>query len=110
MCIGIPMQVIETRGVFALCEADGKQELVDMVLVGEQPIGTWILNFLGGAREVLTDENAGQIRQALLAMDSIMNGTGEIDHFFDDLVNREPELPPHLQAQVAAQNLNKGIK
>ncbi len=110
MCIGIPMQVIEARGTFAVCEADEKQELVDMVLVGEQPVGTWILNFLGGAREVLTDENARQIRQALLAIDSVMSGTTEIDQFFNDLVNREPELPPHLQAQVEAQQPSKGIK
>jgi len=104
MCIGIPMKVLEIRGVFALCEADDKQELIDMRLVGQQAVGTWILNFLGGAREVLTDENADKIQQAILAMKSIMDGTGEIDHFFDDLINREPELPPHLQAQVPAKH------
>ena len=104
MCIGIPMQVVELQGVYAVCEADGKQELIDMRLVGEQTVGTWILNFLGGAREVLTAENAQQIQQALLAMDSIANGTGDIDHFFADLIDREPELPPHLQAQVLIKN------
>ncbi|HFD31414.1 MAG TPA: HypC/HybG/HupF family hydrogenase formation chaperone [Gammaproteobacteria bacterium] len=100
MCIGIPMQVVEMRGTYALCEADGKQELVDMILVGEQAKDTWILNFLGGAREVLTPEYAEQVRLALTAMEDIAGGNNQIDHLFSDLLNREPELPAHLQAQV----------
>ena len=94
------MQVLEMRGTYALCEADGKQELVDMILVGEQAKGTWILNFLGGAREVLTPEYAEQVRLALTAMEDIAGGNNQIDHLFSDLLNREPELPAHLQAQV----------
>jgi hydrogenase expression/formation protein HypC len=107
MCIGVPMQVIEMQGTHAICEGDGKQELIDMILVGEQTKGTWILNFLGAAREVLTDENAQNIRQALIAMSDIMQGDNQIDHLFSDLINREPELPPHLQAQVLAQTQTK---
>jgi hydrogenase expression/formation protein HypC len=103
MCIGIPMQVIEMKDTFAICIADGKQELIDMILVGEQAAGTWILNFLGAAREVLTEENAQNIQQALTAMRDIMQGGDQIDHLFADLINREPELPPHLQAEVSAQ-------
>ena len=103
MCIGIPMQVIEMKDTHAICAANGKQELIDMILVGEQATGTWILNFLGAAREVLTDENAQNIQQALTAMTDIMAGGDQIDHLFADLINREPELPPHLQAEVSAQ-------
>mmetsp|Transcript_6268 Transcript_6268/g.14402 ORF Transcript_6268/g.14402 Transcript_6268/m.14402 type:complete len:112 (-) Transcript_6268:669-1004(-) len=107
MCIGIPMQVIETRGTHALCGADGKQELIDMILVGEQSEGTWILNFLGAAREVLTEESAEHIRQALLAMSDIMQGDHQIDHLFSDLIDREITLPPHLQAEVSMQTTEK---
>jgi hydrogenase expression/formation protein HypC len=107
MCIGVPMQVIEMRGTFALCEAEGKQELVDMILVGEQVKNTWILNFLGAAREVLTTENAQNITQALSALSDVTQGGSEIDHLFADLIDREPELPPHLQAQVLAQKQTK---
>ena len=108
MCIGVPMQVIEMRGTFALCEAEGKQELVDMILVGDQVQNTWILNFLGAAREVLTAENAENITQALSALNDVTQGTGsQIDHLFADLIDREPELPPHLQAQVLAQKQTK---
>jgi hydrogenase expression/formation protein HypC len=95
--MGIPMQVLEMRGTHALCEADGRQEIVDMILVGEQPVGTWILNFLGSAREVLSPENATQISQAMTALSQIMQGTEQIDHLFADLIDREPQLPEHLQ-------------
>jgi len=101
MCIGIPMQVIEMRGTFALCEADDKQELIDMMLVGDQPTGTWILNFLGAARETMSDEYADQVRQAMTAIGDIMNeDSPAIDHLFADLIDREPQLPDHLKAQV----------
>jgi hydrogenase expression/formation protein HypC len=103
MCIGVPMQVVKMDGTYAICEADGKQEPVDLILVGEQMVGTWILNFLGAAREVLTDENAHNIRQALSAMRNVMQGSNQIDHLFSDLIDREPELPPHLQAQISAE-------
>ena len=103
MCLGVPMQVIEMKDTHAICAVDGKQELVDMILVGEQAKGTWILNFLGAAREVLTEENAQNIRQALTAMSDVMQGEDQIDHLFADLIDREPELPPHLQAEVSAQ-------
>lgn len=98
------MQVIEMRESHALCEADDKQELIDMMLVGDQPKGTWILNFLGAAREVMTPEFAKQTRQALSALGDVMGGdianNNQIDHLFPDLVNREPQLPEHLQALV----------
>ena len=105
MCIGTPMQVVEMRESFALCEADGKQEMVDMMLVGDQPKGTWILNFLGSAREVLSPEYAKQVRQALSAIGDIMQGDEQIDHLFADLVGREPELPPHLRDQVVKKSV-----
>jgi len=99
MCIGVPMQVIESSELSALCEADGKQEVIDMLLVGKQSPGTWILNFLGAAREVMTAEHAANVRQALTAINDIMQGEQQVEHLFADLIDREPELPPHLQTQ-----------
>jgi len=105
MCIGVPMRVVEMRGTHALCEADGRHELVDMLLVGDQPPGAWILNFLGAAREVLSAEAAEQIRAAILAVEGVMQGeAGSVDRLFADLVDREPQLPAHLQAQLAAKS------
>lgn len=95
------------RESHALCEANGKHELVDMMLVGDQPTGTWVLNFLGSAREVLLEENAKQITQALSAVDQIMNGEiggldshQQVSSLFADIVENGPRLPPHLQAQL----------
>ncbi len=100
MCIGLPMRVVKMQGTHALCEVDGKQELIDMILVGEQAEGTWILNFLGAAREVLTEENALNIKQALNAIQNVMSGDSQIEHLFADLIDREPVLPEHLKNTI----------
>lgn len=98
MCIGIPMQVIEPRGESALCLYRGETSLIDMMLVGEQPAGTWLLVFLDTAREVIDAEKARQISDALEAMRLAMRGETAIDHLFADLVDREPELPEYLRS------------
>ncbi len=97
MCIGIPMQVLESRGESALCAYRGQTTLIDMMLVGEQEPGTWLLVFLNTAREVLSAERAGQIGDALEAMRLAMQGHTNFDHLFADLVDREPEVPEFLR-------------
>lgn len=102
MCMGVPMQVLSMQGTYALCEAKGQIETVDMLLVGEQPTGTWILNFLGAAREVLDPATALQMQEALQALSLTMSeqSTSAIDSLFADLIDREPPLPEHLRSQV----------
>jgi hydrogenase expression/formation protein HypC len=97
MCIGIPMQIIEQRGESALCVYKGQEDLIDMMLVGQQPVGTWLLVFLDTAREVLSDQRARQIADALEALHLAMQGDSRIDHLFADLVDREPQLPEFLK-------------
>ncbi|MCU7846196.1 MAG: HypC/HybG/HupF family hydrogenase formation chaperone [Candidatus Thiodiazotropha sp. (ex Monitilora ramsayi)] len=97
MCIGLPMQVVAKEPGFALCEGMGEKRRVDTLLVGEQPVGRWLLVFLDSAREVLTEEQAVQIGQALQALDLALKGESEVGHLFADLVEREPQLPAHLQ-------------
>ncbi|MEJ2622094.1 MAG: HypC/HybG/HupF family hydrogenase formation chaperone [Candidatus Thiodiazotropha sp.] len=97
MCIGIPMQVVSIEGATALCQGMGEQRRVDTLLVGEQPLGSWLLVFLNSAREVLTEQRAEQIRQALQALDLALSGESQLDHLFADLVNRTPQLPEHLR-------------
>lgn len=109
MCLGTPMQVVEMRGSHALCEHKGQQELIDMMLVGDQPTGVWILNFLGTARETMTPEEAEQTILAHNAVADVMQGGDQIDHLFADLINREPELPAHLQSLVPT-NASKTAK
>jgi hydrogenase expression/formation protein HypC len=97
MCIGLPLRVVEAHGNLAWCEADGHREQLDMMLVGEQPVGTWVLGFLGTARQVLGDEEAAQARAARQALAAVLRGDGAVDAFFADLVDRVPELPAHLR-------------
>jgi hydrogenase expression/formation protein HypC len=97
MCIGIPMQVISHESGYALCEGMGEQRRVDTLLVGDQPVGSWLLIFLNSAREVLTESQAVRIRDALQAVNLAMQGEENIAHLFADLLDQEPQLPPHLR-------------
>jgi hydrogenase assembly chaperone HypC/HupF len=97
MCIGIPLRVIEPDGSFAWCEDGVERERLDMLLVGEQPVGTWVLAFHGAARQVLSEEEAFQARAGRRALAAVLGGANEVDEFFADLIGREPELPDHLR-------------
>lgn len=90
MCIGIPMQVIEAGEFSALCRGQDRVERVDLALVGSQPEGTWLLVFLGAAREVLTPEDADLIASALEALSAIARGETNVDHLFPDLAGDHP--------------------
>ncbi len=86
MCVGIPVQVIEARGIMALCTGRNGEEEVNMMLTGPQEPGTWVLNFLGSAREVLTEEDAKNVDSALDALEAVMNGEENVDQYFPGLV------------------------
>jgi len=73
------------------------RERLDMILVGPQPVGTWVLAFQGAARHVLSDDEAAQALAGRDALAAVMRGEGDLDAFFADLVGREPELPAHLR-------------
>tara|TARA_B100000959_G_scaffold255120_1_gene287265 strand:- start:662 stop:898 length:237 start_codon:yes stop_codon:yes gene_type:complete len=72
----------------ALCEGRNGEQEVNMMLTGPQEAGTWVLNFLGSAREVLAPEDAAKIDSALDALVAVANGDTDvdIDSFFPDLV------------------------
>lgn len=97
MCIGTPLRVVALEAHHAWCEADGHRERLDMFLVGAQPVGTWVLAFLGTARQVMGDEEAAQARAGRGALAAVLAGDGNVDAFFADLVARTPELPAHLR-------------
>ena len=97
MCLGIPMQVVSTQDLSAVCEAGDRRETVDLALVGPVEAGTWLLVFLGAAREVLDRERAELIAKALDGLASAMRGGGTGDAFAD-LEAAGPALPPHLEA------------
>jgi hydrogenase expression/formation protein HypC len=74
---------------------------VDMLLVGEQPAGSWVLEFHGSARRVMSEQEALQMLDALSAFDAVLRGEidrAAVDAMFADLVARAPALPPHLRS------------
>ncbi len=97
MCIGVPMKVVEVEPGYALCEGMGERRRVDVLLVGEQPVGTWVLVHLDSAREVIDEEQARLTADALRAVNLAMQGETQVEHLFADLVNREPQLPEFLR-------------
>lgn len=92
MCVGVPVKIIKSGEFMARCEGRNGIEDVNMMLTGTQPEGTWVLNFLGSAREVLSEEDALKINKALDGLAAMMNSDGPIDmdSYFPDLANNEP--------------------
>ncbi len=97
MCIGVPLQVLDVEGSHAWCAADGQCERLDMLLVGSQPAGTWVLAFHGAARQVLSEAEAMQSRAGRRALAAVLRGETDVDDCFADLIGRQPTLPLHLQ-------------
>ena len=97
MCIGVPMRLLESGHGRALCEGRGQRERLDLMLVGEQPMGTWVLAFRGAALRVLSADDARETNAALDALEAVLAGDSDVDAHFADLVDREPTLPDHLK-------------
>jgi len=99
MCIGTPMKVVSNGHGMAVAEGRGQTERLNMLMVGELPPGTWVLAFQGSALRVISAEEAAQTDAALDALAAVLAGGSDTDTQFRDLVDREPQLPVHLQAR-----------
>jgi hydrogenase expression/formation protein HypC len=110
MCIGVPMRIDSGDGMVAVATseaADGAvvRHTLDMLIVGPQPPGTWVLAFHGAARRVLDETEALQIRDALSALAIALDAEDSpdaaqsraLDALFADLVEGTPQLPEHLR-------------
>lgn len=96
MCIGLPMIVLETDGSFAVVQGRGERRRVSLLVVGPQPVGTALLVHTDTAVRVLDDAEVPQLERALDGLQAVLEGRSP-DGYFDDLINRTPELPAHLQ-------------
>ena len=96
MCLGIPMQIVEGDDVTALCARGDESRRVSMLLLGEQPAGSFVLVHIDTAVRVLEPDEAGLIEQALQGLAAALRGEN-IDAHFADLIDREPQLPEHLR-------------
>ncbi|MCF8167839.1 MAG: HypC/HybG/HupF family hydrogenase formation chaperone [Rhodoferax sp.] len=87
MCLSIPMCVVQCEGDgdFAWVERAGRRERINMMLLGPQPIGTWVLTQLGLAREVVEPEQLALIEEALSALAASLDGDFDPQQYFRDL-------------------------
>lgn len=101
MCLGIPMRVVEARENSAICEGRNGRQVINTMLLGKVEVGQWLMTFLDSGREVIDAERAALVNAALDGLQAVSDG-GEVnlDHFFADLVNREPALPDFLRKVV----------
>jgi hydrogenase expression/formation protein HypC len=103
MCIGIPMQVLQSAPGRALCRDGERRCWIDTRLVDSPAPGSWLLVSVGAAREILGGERAALLRDALQAMRAAGRGDlAALRNCFADL-DREPQLPPHLQARASCE-------
>jgi len=86
------MQIIaveDERGDLAIVERDRggmiRRERVSMILIGPQPLGTWVVVSLGLAREVLDDDYRHLIEDALAALTASLTDTYDPEKHFSDL-------------------------
>jgi len=106
MCLGIPMQVqsLPSWGIALCCpDAEGAESArIETSLLPQAPrVGDWLLVHVNIALRTLEGDEARQISDAVLAVNRAAAGES-FEHLLADLIDREPQLPPHLQAEAAA--------
>lgn len=96
MCLGLPMTIVETDGLSALCVYGMEQRRVSVMLLSNPPVGARVLVYIDTAVRLLDDEEARLIGDAIEGLEAALNGEN-CDRFFADLIDREPQLPEHLR-------------
>ncbi|WP_342709636.1 MULTISPECIES: HypC/HybG/HupF family hydrogenase formation chaperone [unclassified Bradyrhizobium] len=96
MCLGLPMTIVETDGITALCEHGNEQRRVSVMLLSDASLGAKVLVHIDTAVRLLDEDEARLISQALDGLEAGLNGQ-DCDRFFADLIGHEPQLPEHLR-------------
>jgi hydrogenase assembly chaperone HypC/HupF len=68
------MRVLEHGEVTALCEGRGERKRINMLMVGDCPPGSWVMTFLGAARDVLSEQDADEINRTLDEVEALLRG------------------------------------
>ena len=72
-----------------------------LAITGPVVPGQWLLTFLGGAREVVSADDAKLITDALDGLAAAMAGDQQgVEAAFADLIGREPQLPDFLRKEM----------
>lgn len=95
MCFGLPMVVIESDDMTALCRRGDETRRISVALLGQQTPGACVLVHLDNAVRTLDAQEAARIEAGLNGLAAALRGEN-FDVHFADLINREPELPPDL--------------
>lgn len=90
MCLSVPMQVetLEADGALAWVVRGARRERVNLLLVGEQPVGAWVLVAHGFAKEALDADALAQTEEALEALAASLDGDYDPAAWFADLAQR----------------------
>lgn len=96
MCLGLPMTIVETDGMTAICRYGDELCRVSVLLLPNPAVGAKVLVHLDSAVRLLDDEEARLIGEAIEGLQAALNGE-DCDRFFADLIDREPQLPEHLR-------------
>ncbi|MEM6775216.1 MAG: HypC/HybG/HupF family hydrogenase formation chaperone [Pseudomonadota bacterium] len=104
--MGIPLKVVAvgTDGRAQCVDRSGERvpALIDTALLDHTPAsGSWLLTHIDVALRSLEEDEAGRIADALEALQRASRGE-DFEHLISDLIDREPQLPPHLQEQLDA--------
>ncbi|MDI3565635.1 HypC/HybG/HupF family hydrogenase formation chaperone [Bradyrhizobium sp. Arg816] len=96
MCLGLPMTIVETDGITALCEYGNEQRRVSVMLLSDASVGAKVLVHIDSAVRLLDENEARLISEALDGLEASLKGQ-DCDRFFADLIGHEPQLPEHLR-------------
>lgn len=95
------MRIVACDGMTGVAERHGERATLDVQRLGDLVPGTWVLAFQNVAVRVMSDEEAAQTDAALAALEAALAGSANVDAFFADLIDREPQLPDHLKGSTA---------
>lgn len=97
MCLGVPLQVSAVEPGAALCREGSTERRVSTLLLDAPPEpGQWLLVHIDTAIRAIDAEEARLVGDALRAVSAAADGA-PFEHLLADLIEREPELPPHLR-------------
>lgn len=96
MCLGVPMQVVAAGPGWADCRHGDAMRRIDTLLLDDVSPGDWVLVHVTSAVRAIDASEAVLIHGALLAVERAAAGQ-PFEHLLADLIDREPQLPPHLR-------------
>lgn len=101
MCVGVPMlvtDILPSGAAHCLPYGEpGVAHTVEASLLDTPPaVNDWLLVHVDVAIRALEPTEAQQIGDALRAVEAAAAGQ-PFEHLLADLIEREPELPPHLR-------------